>query len=447
MCDAVNTNRCAVNVLINPKLRGAKTAGSFLEYTMNGSKIWHIFDSPHLIKSIRNNLLVKNLIHTASFNELKFKSTGEIVWNEKNKKLRTASWTDVKDFYKFNSDDAMFNLIPKITENHINPTRKMKVNLATQVLSGTFGRNMYLCSKRKQFSNDCLGTAAVLLFFNQLFDSVNGDGVPNSNKPMASLSKNSNHFAFWNYAIRVLETMTFTENLTTGKPNKSAVCKHFVSTLKGLQQVSVHLLELGIATIGLRRLNQDGLENHFFKIRSYCGSNQKPNARDFRSSYTTSILNLQLTNHSMNANCERDDDKYLLRNLKTLLAQENKTTIYSVTQKASEVPTFVIDSFKNDQRENTFCENQALNCVSRKICTEMLKKYKCDPCSCTITTTAKEKSKDHEIMRKQSSGNNEAVPKVEFIARIKVIVSEVKKILPTLCVEKNLAKTLMSGIT
>ncbi|KAJ6648199.1 DNA transposase THAP9 [Pseudolycoriella hygida] len=454
VCDAANTNRAAVNKLINPKWRKGNTAGSLLEYTIHGSKIWHIFDPPHIIKSVRNNLLVKNLKHTVSFNELKFKSNGKIIWNEKNKKLRTASWKDVVDFYHLNNSGEMFNLIEKISEEHINPTRKMKVSLATQVLSGTFGRNMYLCSKRKQFSNDCIGTAAILLFFNELFDSVNGDSAPIAGKLIGSLSKHSNHFAFWDYASRMLDTMKFSENLLTGKPNKSSVCKDFIPTLRGLRQISEYAFELGIETIGLRRLNQDGLENHFFKICNYCGSNQRPNARDFRSSYTTSILNSQLTSHSLNANCEPDVDAYMLQNLQTLFTQAEpaQTTLASdsadgATQKAWGVAAALVGTSNGcDDEDNTFCEDEAMNCLSRKICITLLKKFKCTYCSGTVIITDKEKSRDHDIMLKQSFADAESLPSVKFMAYIKIIVSDVKKMLPVSCAEKNLTKTLLSGL-
>lgn len=134
VCDAVITNRAAVNNLIGPKRLRGDTTGKLLEYTIHGSKICHIFDPPHLIKSVRNNLLVKNLSHIVSFNETKFRSNGAVAWNEKNKHQRTASWKDVSEFYLFNNDSnsGLLNLIPRINDDHINPVqRKMKVNLAT----------------------------------------------------------------------------------------------------------------------------------------------------------------------------------------------------------------------------------------------------------------------------------------------------------------------------
>lgn len=472
VCDAVATNIAAVNKLIDPNCLRGNTTGNLLEYNINGSKIIHYFDAPHLIKSVRNNLLVKNLNHCVSFNQTKYKSAGKIVWNEKSKQHQLASWSDIEDFYAFNSN-GLFSLIPKITEEHINPERrKMKVNLATQVLSGTFGRNMYNCAKRNQLSNNnCIGTAAILIFFNDVFDSVNGDGDYEQDKLTGSVKPGSIHFKFWDYAIRMLDNMTFTENLKTGKPNQSNVLKHFITTLKGMRAISERLFELGFESVSLRRGNQDGLENHFFIIRSYCGACTKPNARDFRCAYSTSILNNITTKHSINANCEADKDRPLLKNLKILFNLENKTdNVSNNASNAADRDEQILqnpqepgkntnndnggesmlnldssDDDSSDVEEQDFSENEALNCVSGLVSKKLLAKLKCASCSDTVKFEGK--CLEHDIIRKQSAtAPGMILPKVEFINLVKSIILKVKKMLPVMCAEENLMQKLLSGI-
>lgn len=441
--------------------------GNLLEYNVNGATITHIFDPPHLIKSVRNNLLVKNLSHTVSFNETKFKSNGSVVWNEKNKQKRTASWQDVSDFYDFNNNSGIFNLIPKITADHISPIRrKMKVNLATEIFSATCGRNMYLCTKRKQFSNDCIGTAAILVFFNDLFDSVNCAHVPVPGKLIGAVTQQSEHFSFWDYAIQMLDTMHFSANLKTGRPNQSNVCKHFVTTLKGSRRISERLFDMGLTSISLRRMNQDGLENHFFKIRNNCGSNPRPNARDFRNAYTTAIVSSQLSNHSLKANCEADVDKYILQDFQTLFQRGDGTTGDSNTVLSTQS---MDGTFKNapvapssnsfdtvstviktqDVPIENFAEEEAINCIAGRVCKHLLNVFKCDLCASTVTMpTSKTKAKcpEHDIMRKQSVGDF-VLPKVEFMNRIKLIVAEVMEKMPVLCAERNISQQLVSGMS
>ncbi|KAG4071093.1 hypothetical protein HA402_013407 [Bradysia odoriphaga] len=322
----------------------------------------------------------------------------------------------------------------------------MKVNLATEVFSATFGRNMYLCAKRNQFKNDCIGTAAVLMFFNDVFDSVNCADVPIPGKLIGTVTIKSEHFAFWDYAIRMLETMIFSAIIKTGKPNKSNVCKNFLSTLKGLRRISERLFDMGFESIGLRHMNQDGLENHFFKIRNNCGSNPRPNGRDFRNAYATAFISSQLSSHSLKANCEADVDKYILQDFQTLFTQANGATNschtvlsiginikYPTDAPSSNSCNVVCTSnHKQDKSVINFAEEEALNCIAGRVCKQVLQKFKCDMCAASVTIDAsktKSKRPEHDIMRKQS---------IEFF------ISEVQKNLPVLCSERNVSQKLVA---
>ena len=89
-----------------------------------GKKIFYLYDSPNLIKAVRNNLM-KYDIHCG-----------------KNMK-KVASWEDIQ---VINELDRTQNLrcCPKLTQKHINPNgfMKMKVKLATQTISQTVASTM-----------------------------------------------------------------------------------------------------------------------------------------------------------------------------------------------------------------------------------------------------------------------------------------------------------------
>lgn len=82
-------------------------------------KLVHIYDVPHLIKCIRNNLITKNLVFTID-NDVK-----------------CAKWSHLVDLY--NEDNAIpdCKMLPRLTDQHIIPDKilKMKVKNATQVFS------------------------------------------------------------------------------------------------------------------------------------------------------------------------------------------------------------------------------------------------------------------------------------------------------------------------
>lgn len=91
-----------------------------------------LYDPPHLIKGIRNNLVTK---------KLKFIMNGV---------EKTANWEHIVQLYKENPAFQGIRLMPKLTERHVIPSKisKMKVKCATQVFSRTVAAYMgYLSSK------------------------------------------------------------------------------------------------------------------------------------------------------------------------------------------------------------------------------------------------------------------------------------------------------------
>ena len=85
-------------------------------FTDSGKKIIFLYDTPHLIEAVRNNLINYN-----------FHFNGKV-----------ASWTDVKVLYERDSTLSI-RYCPKLTDKHINPNgfTKMKVKYATHALSHT----------------------------------------------------------------------------------------------------------------------------------------------------------------------------------------------------------------------------------------------------------------------------------------------------------------------
>lgn len=82
-------------------------------------KLVHIYDPPHLLKGIRNNLLNKNLI---------FNVDGE---------PKEASWKDIVALYELDSKISDVKMLPRLTSEHVIPEKikKMKVKNAAQVFS------------------------------------------------------------------------------------------------------------------------------------------------------------------------------------------------------------------------------------------------------------------------------------------------------------------------
>lgn len=135
VCDQGATNVSAINWLVKDtkenQLRQSKIQKN-KTFEIDGAEVIPLYDPPHLIKGIRNNLITKNLVYQIDGQE------------------KTAKWDHVQDLYKENPSYKGIRLMPKLTDRHIIPNKisKMKVKCATQVFSRTVAANMgYLAGK------------------------------------------------------------------------------------------------------------------------------------------------------------------------------------------------------------------------------------------------------------------------------------------------------------
>lgn len=160
-------------------------------------------------------------------------------------------------------------------------------------------------------STEALGTANFLLFFDKLFDSVNGSclDVIGGKVLRTAVKKSTEHETFWVEAIRVLQTIKYI------RPDKSEFVppsiKNWITSVKAFQYLWRKLQEEGFDYMKTRNFNQDPLENFFGNIRSHGIRNVNPTANSFVSSFKTLIINNLSSVHSPGANCEEDDSKSL----------------------------------------------------------------------------------------------------------------------------------------
>lgn len=104
---------------------------------MGNAEIVPLYDPPHLIKGIRNNLLTKNLAINCKNDTI----SEEI-----------ASWDIIKTAWLMDRKvNTIRPLLKKITAEHIieNKIKKMRVKYAAQVLSGTVASLIEMLTKSK----------------------------------------------------------------------------------------------------------------------------------------------------------------------------------------------------------------------------------------------------------------------------------------------------------
>jgi len=100
-------------------------------------KLVHIYDVPHLMKCIRNNLMTKDLMYDVDGIK------------------KQAKWSHLVDLYNVDSLTPDCKMLPRLTDQHIIPekVKKMKVKHATQVFSQRVASTMnFLACKYSIYS-------------------------------------------------------------------------------------------------------------------------------------------------------------------------------------------------------------------------------------------------------------------------------------------------------
>lgn len=243
--DQLQVNESAIHSLMDRDFR--RTPGCLLKYKIGDKTIVHCYDPPHIVKVVRNNLEVKNLKHfiDGRWDITKSKNYG----NE-----QLASWDDVELVYNQDKDACPRSLV-KISKEHIHPQRlKMKVNVATQIFSQTLGTFMLDYAKKHEQHSHASGTAQLLLFINDIFDSINGSGSEQRGSLKGSITKDSVHFVFWEWALFMLSRMNYVDKETNKINNRSTVLNKIKSTIRGYEEVTRICLNENIEEVCLRYL-------------------------------------------------------------------------------------------------------------------------------------------------------------------------------------------------
>ena len=151
------------------------------------NKIYFLmFDPPHLIKCIRNNLMK----YTFKFGNL------------------VASWKDIEAFY--NKDKSLqIRSAHKLTNKYIHPNNfnKMKVKYATQVLSHTVAASLCTYISLGVLPQTAMGTAHLILKFDSLFDGVNSSKLYSPKHIKKPITETASHVNFFKDMINFIKSL------------------------------------------------------------------------------------------------------------------------------------------------------------------------------------------------------------------------------------------------
>ena len=258
-----------------------------------GRRVYTMFDIPHIIKNLRNNMINYD-ITTADHNTVSFQVLRKLYDLEKRNSLR---------------------LCPKLTDGHfdIKPFKKMKVSLATQVLSHSVATALRTYVQFKQLDTFALQTADFVERIDKLFDILNSRTQKANHKWKKPLTANSKEqFSFLDEAVEWIKSWNF-RHVTT-KKEKSSLPFHsgLLQTVRAIRLVSDELLTAhGFRFVMTSRFNQDIVENWFSCIRQKGLNNDSRTCWEYETAARAVSVNWMLTSVSSKSNCEYDFDRFI----------------------------------------------------------------------------------------------------------------------------------------
>ncbi|CAH2105412.1 unnamed protein product [Euphydryas editha] len=340
VCDQSATNLSVIKSLkddTKAKYLKNEKEHNTLAFELDDIKVFPLFDPPHLLKGMRNNLLSKNL---------KFIQNG---------KTKYAKWEHLEMLLKLDVGEDEIRLVNKLTETHVMKEKlpKMKVKYAVQVFSQRVSSTMRFLAKRKILPAECEETADFLFIMDKLFDSLNGHSYQGDAKIYKEcLKNNSPHFGFWNELVPIFQSMEFVKDINKNgteeiKLEKVPSLKNWVHNMETFKEMWEYLNKKhNVTSLLTRNFNQDPLENFFCNIRSNGVRNVNPTYIQFINAFKTLLVNNLNSPHSLGANCEQDDNSAIL-SLKNLLTRKQEPPIISQSYDIDQL-LILMDEIKNN---------------------------------------------------------------------------------------------------
>ena len=274
-------------------------------FTHNNKVYFLMFDPPHLIKCIRNDLMK----YTFKFGSL------------------VASWKDIEAFY--NKDKQLtIRSAHKLTDKPIQPNNfnKMKVKYATQVLSHTVAASLCTYISLGVLPPSAMGTAELILKFDNLFDSVNSCKLHSPKKLKTPITETSNHVNFFNETIAFISSLKVFDG-STEVTGRIKCIKGWLITINAIILIWKHLQKNHNFTfLFTRRLNTDPLENFFGTIRQQGGNSDNPTPTQFIRAFRKLLFSSLFTSNT--GNCAEDLDALLSQ----FSSKSNKTVLVRTNQ-------------------------------------------------------------------------------------------------------------------
>lgn len=269
--------------------------------------------------------------------------------------------------------------MPKITDQHIKPTpfQKMKVKLAAQLLSNSVAVALGTYISLGIFPASATAIAEFIEKMDNLFDIMNSQNIHSTKIFKQSFTGKNHQLQFLNDILIVFANMKILKN-NVNITKRVKFIEGWKQTINGVLSMRIYLKKEGVTNLYTRRLDQDGLENLFGKIRQQNGNCRNPTANQFAASYKK-LFCLNYMNNSAGANCFGDFDEMLLS-----LRASNGDKLQVLFQESTAHIPLNVDT--TDYRNLNITEQNAFVYICGYLIKKCLVKHECETC----TTYARE---------------------------------------------------------
>lgn len=259
-------------------------------YAPNGQRIFIMYDNCHMVKLVRNNIALK-----------------QILFDDKNGKIE---WSYFENLVGIGKTEG-FQSTHKMNRKHMDFRRnKIKVDLAVLTLSRSTAASMeYLLDQGHDKFKDAFATIKFARTFNDLFDTFNTKSCGKENIFQNALNSNNANeiFSFFEEAKLYIKGLKFEDESRMINVTKSRVktgFNGFIINMHCLQMMYQDYLENSdlLIKIPTYNLGQDPLEIFFGKVRALNGFNDNPTAQQFSAAFRKLLANDSITS-SKHGNC------------------------------------------------------------------------------------------------------------------------------------------------
>lgn len=307
---------------------------------------FYFFDVPHLLKSTRNNF---------------FSYIFVLPDGQTNKRY-------LETMYNYDKTKE-FKMAHKLTDSHIYPNnfQRMKVKLASQVMSHSVAVALSTCIDLKILPADAMTTVNFIKKINDLFDLLNASHLNSFNAFMNTEKQRS----FLSQMTNLFQNIKLIKSDGKDVTNQVKFLNGWRLTINSVFGLWELLQAKGYNFLLTRNLNQDCLENFFGQVRNCCGNARNPTPIQFSRAFKK-LFCLKYLDEVEGANCMQDLNVVLM-NLTPDLINDCAQVLPIPTNNPLKV-------FTNDYRDIKSAEGNALVYVAGYFLKKSLAKHNCDIC-------------------------------------------------------------------